>query len=76
MASRDGLVYPPTCGFFPAAGGQSQKRVTPATRSPSTRSKRISVRFGARDTIRCGGVACAGEGETQIHVKRMEVICR
>ncbi len=55
IASRLGATMPPTRRFRRAAGGQSQKSVTPTRRSSPPRAKMISVALGTRETIRCGG---------------------
>ena len=52
MISTFGSTRPPILGMACASGGQSQKRVTPTTRPPRPRAKRISVMFGAMETIR------------------------
>src|SRR5512143_983418 len=57
IRSTSGSLTPPIFGRREAAGGTLQYRVTP-TRDPSRpRRKTISVRLGARETMRRGGAA-------------------
>ena len=60
--STFGSTRPPILGRALASGGQSQKRVTPTTRPPRPRAKRISVMFGAMETILSGVTAGSGNG--------------
>src|SRR5205085_2167412 len=55
MASRLGLIMPPTRGLARAAGGQSQKSLTPTRRASPPSANAVSVTLGTRETMRAGG---------------------
>ena len=58
ITSMFGDTKEPIFGSFLTSGGYEQYSVTPTTRVPRPRAKRISVIPGAVETIRCGA-ACA-----------------